>query len=36
VRPPWESEEAAFAFFLRVLGVCVSIALLAVALKAIL
>jgi hypothetical protein len=35
MRPPWESEEAAFAFLLRVLAVCVAIALLAVALKAI-
>jgi hypothetical protein len=35
VRPPWESEDAAFAFLLRVLAVCVAIALLAVALKAI-
>ncbi len=34
VRPPWESEQAAFAFLLRVLAVCVAIALLAVALKA--
>jgi hypothetical protein len=36
MRPPWESEEAAFAFLLRVLVVCVVIALLAVALKALL
>jgi hypothetical protein len=35
MRPPWESEEAAFAFLLRVLAVCVVIALLAVALRAI-
>jgi hypothetical protein len=35
MRPPWESEEAAFGFLLRVLAVCVVIALLAVALKAI-
>lgn len=34
MRPPWESEEAAFAFLLRVLAVCVVVALLAVALKA--
>ncbi len=33
MRPPWESEEAAFAFLLRVLAVCVAIALLAVLLK---
>ena len=36
MRPPWESEEAAFAFLLRVLAVCVAIALLAIALRAIL
>jgi hypothetical protein len=35
VRPPWESEDAAFAFLLRVVAVCAVIALLAVALKAI-
>ena len=35
LRPPWESEEAAFAFLLRVLAVCIAIALLAVVLKAI-
>jgi len=35
MRPPWESEEAAFAFLLRVLAVCVAIAVLAIALKAI-
>jgi hypothetical protein len=34
MRPPWESEEAAFGFLLRVLAVCVVVALLAVALKA--
>jgi hypothetical protein len=34
VRPPWESEDAAFSFLLRVLAVCIVIALLAVALKA--
>jgi hypothetical protein len=36
MRPPWESEEAAFAFLLRVVVVCAAIALLAIALKAIL
>jgi hypothetical protein len=35
VRPPWESEEAAFGFLLRVLGVCVVIALVAVVLKSV-
>ena len=35
MRPPWESEEAAFAFLLRVVAVCVVLALLAVALKAV-
>jgi len=34
LRPPWESEEAAFGFLLRVLGVCVVVVLLAVVLKA--
>jgi hypothetical protein len=34
--PPWESEEAAFQWLLRVLAVCVVIALLSVALKALL
>ena len=33
MRPPWESEEAAFSFLLRVLAVCIVIALLAVALR---
>jgi hypothetical protein len=33
---PWESEEAAFALLLRVLAVCVVIALLSVGLKALL
>jgi hypothetical protein len=36
VRPPWESEEAAFGWLLRVLAVCVVIALLSVVLKALL
>jgi hypothetical protein len=35
MRPPWESEEAAFSFLLRVLAVCVALALLATLLKAI-
>ena len=34
--PPWESEEAAFQWLLRVVAVCVVIALLSVALKALL
>ncbi len=34
MRPPWESEEAAFGCLLRVLAVCIVIALLGVALKA--
>jgi hypothetical protein len=34
VRPPWESEDAAFSFLLRAVGVCAVIALLGVALKA--
>ncbi len=32
---PWESEEAAFALLLRVLGVCVAIVVLSLILKAI-
>jgi hypothetical protein len=36
VRKPWESEDAAFSFLLRVLAVCVVVALLSLALKAIL
>jgi hypothetical protein len=35
VRPPWESEEAAFAFLLRVLAVCVVIVLLVLLLRAV-
>jgi len=35
VRPPWESEEAAFAFLLRVLVVCVVVAALAFVVKAV-
>jgi len=34
-RRPWESEQAAFAFLLRVLAVAVVIVLLSVILKAI-
>jgi hypothetical protein len=34
--PPWESEEAAFQWLLRVVAVCVVIALLSVVLKALL
>jgi hypothetical protein len=33
VRPPWESEDAAFAFLLRAVVVCAAIALVAVVLK---
>jgi hypothetical protein len=36
VRKPWESEDAAFSFLLRVLAVCIVVALLSVALKTIL
>ncbi|CAN5178689.1 hypothetical protein BH20ACT16_BH20ACT16_09990 [soil metagenome] len=36
MRPPWESEEAAFGFLLRVVVVCAVLALLAVGLKAVL
>ncbi|MEA2231108.1 MAG: hypothetical protein QOD83_924 [Solirubrobacteraceae bacterium] len=36
MRKPWESEDAAFSFLLRVLAVCIVVALLSVALKAIL
>jgi hypothetical protein len=32
-RKPWESEEAAFAFLLRVLAVCVVVVLLSVLVK---
>jgi hypothetical protein len=35
MRPPWESEEAAFGFLLRVLAVCAVIVLIAVLLKTI-
>jgi len=35
VRRPWESEEAAFAFLLRVVAVCLVIVLLSLILKAI-
>ena len=35
MRPPWESEEAAFAFLLRVLAGAVVIVLISLALKAI-
>jgi len=36
VRKPWESEDAAFSLLLRVLAVCVVVALLSLVLKAIL
>jgi hypothetical protein len=35
VRAPWESEDAAFAFLLRVLAVCVVIVLIALLIRAI-
>jgi hypothetical protein len=35
VRPPWESEQAAFGFLLRVLAVCALIVALALVLRAI-
>jgi len=35
VRAPWESEEAAFGFLLRVLAVCAVIIVLVLALRAI-
>jgi hypothetical protein len=35
VRPPWESEDAAFSLLLRVLAVAVVVVLLSLALKAI-
>ena len=35
MRPPWESEEAAFAFLLRVVAVCAAVVVLAFVLKAI-
>jgi len=36
VRPPWESEDAAFGFLIRVLAVCVIVVLITLALKAVL
>jgi hypothetical protein len=35
MRRPWESEQAAFAFLLRVVAVCLVIVLLSLILKAI-
>ena len=35
MRPPWESEQAAFGFLLRVLAVCALIVALALVLRAI-
>ena len=35
MRPPWESEDAAFSLLLRVLAVAIVIILLSLALKAI-
>lgn len=36
MRAPWESEQAAFGFLLRVLAVCVVIVAVVLALRAIL
>jgi hypothetical protein len=36
VRPPWESEDAAFSWLVRVLAVAVVVVLISLALKAIL
>jgi len=36
MRPPWESEDAAFSLLLRVLAVAVVVVLLSVVLKAVL
>jgi hypothetical protein len=33
MRPPWESEQAAFSFLLRVLAVCVAFVLLVALLR---
>jgi hypothetical protein len=35
VRPPWESEDAAFSWLVRVLAVAVVVVLISLALKAI-
>jgi hypothetical protein len=35
LRPPWESEEAAFGFLLRVLAVCAAIIALVLVIRAI-
>jgi len=35
MRKPWESEQAAFAFLLRVVAVCVALIVLSIVLKAI-
>jgi len=35
VRPPWESEQAAFGFLLRVVAVCAVIVVLALLVRAI-
>jgi hypothetical protein len=35
VRKPWESEDAAFSFLLRVLAVAIAVVLLSLVLKAI-
>jgi hypothetical protein len=35
MRPPWESEDAAFSWLVRVLAVAVAVVLLSLVLKAI-
>jgi hypothetical protein len=35
VRPPWESEDAAFSLLLRVVAIAIVVVLLSLALKAI-
>jgi hypothetical protein len=35
MRPPWESEQAAFSFLLRVLAVAIVVVLISLVLKAI-
>jgi len=35
VRKPWESEDAAFSFLLRVLAVAIAVVLLSLVLKAV-
>jgi hypothetical protein len=35
VRKPWESEQAAFSFLLRVIAVCVVVAVISTIVKAV-